>query len=130
MELDREPAVDHSQLQSLIRKHTKAETKTLTQELTKLQQKLKSIESKNTQRGPSSHPGTSSTKQVRTAASNRKSTTHTQKSSGKAKSKRNVNASADVSNKDSSRGNGRDKSRNNRTSTGKKSVRSKTGRSK
>jgi hypothetical protein len=43
MHLDREPAADRAQLQSLIKKHTQAETKSLVNELTKLQDKIQKI---------------------------------------------------------------------------------------
>jgi hypothetical protein len=73
MHLDQEPSADRAQLQSLIKKQTQAETKSLVKELHKLQEKIKSMETKNPMRGPSSTPGASK-KQVRTASTQKQNT--------------------------------------------------------
>jgi hypothetical protein len=67
MHLDHEPSVDRAQLQSLIKKQTQAETKSLVKELNKLQEKLKSLETKNSSRGHPSTPGASQ-KQIRNSS--------------------------------------------------------------
>jgi hypothetical protein len=52
MHIDQEPAVDRAQLQSLIKKQTQAETKSLMRkELNKLKEKIKNLESKKSE-GP------------------------------------------------------------------------------
>jgi hypothetical protein len=53
MELDREPSLDHSQLQDLIRRQTKAENKLVLNEISKLQKQLQKLETKKSQRGRS-----------------------------------------------------------------------------
>jgi hypothetical protein len=64
MELDKEPGVDRSQLQDIIRKQTQSENKALVNEINKLHKKLAQLESsKKAPRGPSS-PGASTQKQV------------------------------------------------------------------
>jgi hypothetical protein len=70
MHLDREPAADRIQLQSLIKKQTQAETKSLVKELHKLQEKLKAIEKKSVG-GPLATSG-APTKQVRQSATKKK----------------------------------------------------------
>lgn len=65
MDLDREPSVDRSQLQDLIRKQTQSENKVLVREISKLHKKLAQLESsKNSKRGPIP-PGASPQKQIR-----------------------------------------------------------------
>mmetsp|Transcript_6411 Transcript_6411/g.12091 ORF Transcript_6411/g.12091 Transcript_6411/m.12091 type:complete len:425 (+) Transcript_6411:357-1631(+) len=64
MHLDQEPAADRVQLQSLIKKQTQAETKSLAKALNQLQEKIKALESKKSSRGQSVPPG-ASPKQVR-----------------------------------------------------------------
>ena len=57
MHLDQEPSADRAQLQSLIKKQTQAETKSLVKELNKLQENIKNIETQNSLRGPSPTSG-------------------------------------------------------------------------
>ena len=108
MHLDREPAADRAQLQSLIKKQTQAETKSLSQELAKLQAKIKALESKKSQRGQSVPPG-ASTKQVRASTAPPKG-----------------NDKAAESAKGSNRNKGNRKSQNARNSTKKNNSRSQT----
>jgi hypothetical protein len=65
MELDREPTLDRSQLQDLVRKHAQAENKSLVKEIDKLRQQVKHLESKNKERGRNSL-GASSQKEMKT----------------------------------------------------------------
>lgn len=53
MELDREPSLEHSQIQDLIRRQTKAENKLVLNEISKLQKQLQKLETKKSQRGRS-----------------------------------------------------------------------------
>jgi hypothetical protein len=65
MELDREPSLDQSQLQDLIRRQAKVENKALVQEIAKLQKQMKNLQSKNSQRGRSPQGGASSQKEIK-----------------------------------------------------------------
>jgi hypothetical protein len=128
MELDREPAIDRSQLQSLIKKHTQAETKNLSQEVMKLQQKLKNLESKNSRRGPSPRPGASSTKKVRTPPTKQQKNNKQRSNQRTSSVKKDASDPAGESNNASTRNKGRSKKRRNLNSTGRKNARSATGR--
>jgi hypothetical protein len=66
MELDREPSLDRSQLQDLVRKHAQAENKSLVKEIEKLRQQIKKLESKNIERGQHIL-GASSQKEMKTS---------------------------------------------------------------
>ena len=92
MHIDQEPAADRAQLQSLIKKQTQVETKSLVKELNKLQEKIKALEAKKTLRGPSSTPGASS-KQIRpsaTAQHGRDKAAESVKDSSKNRGNRNI----------------------------------------
>jgi hypothetical protein len=112
MQLDREPSADREQLQSLIKKQTQAETKSLVKELNKLQEKIKNIESKKSSRGPRATPGASQ-KQVRIPSKQKQSTG-------------NGNVKADESDNASKKGRERRNNQKDGNSTKKKSTKSKT----
>jgi cell division protein FtsB len=67
MELDREPSLDRSQLQDLIKKQAQAENKSLVKEIEKLRQQIDNMKSKNNQRGQN-HLGASSQKEMNTSS--------------------------------------------------------------
>jgi hypothetical protein len=113
MHLDQESSADRAQLQSLIKKQTQAETKSLVKELSKLQEKIKNLETKNSSRGPPSNPGASQ-KQIRNSSKQQQ---------------RNGNGKADESANASRNGKERKKNRNDGNSIKRKSTRSKTRRS-
>jgi hypothetical protein len=119
MDLDREPALDKSQLQDLIRKHAKAENQLLVKEISKLQLQLKKLDSKNSQRGRSPHRGASNQKEIK-QSSHQHSRTTKEKSVQKAA----------VADKDTTRKSRNQKSKNSKKSTSKSGKQSKTKRNK
>ena len=132
MELDREPGVDRSQLQDIIKKQTQSENKALVREIKKLSQKLAQLESsKKTMRGPTT-PGASPQKQVRKTHSSKQ---HTQnrnrnRNAGHSLSTTQVNAGAGGSNNASRGNNGKKTNKRGTNHTQGNGTRSKTKRSK
>ena len=63
LELDTEPGADRKQLKDLVRKQAKEENKAMQREIDKLSNKLKALESKNTERGQKTS-GASKKKQI------------------------------------------------------------------
>lgn len=119
MDLDKEPSLDKSQLQDLIRKHAKAENQLLVKEISKLQKQLQKLDSKNSQRGHNPGHGASNQKEIKLPSRQKLRTTK----------KKSVQKAADADN-DSTRKSRNQKNRGDKKNTNKSGTKSRTRRNK
>ena len=120
MELDKEPSLDRSQLQDLVRKHAQAENKSLVKEIEKLRQQIQLLKPKNAERGRSP-VSASAQKEMKTSSSRtRQNNSRKQLSAPK----------ADDANRDTRRNSNKQKKTRDKKNTGGNGTKSRTGRSK
>ena len=120
MELDREPSLDRSQLQDLVRKHAQAENKSLVKEIEKLRQQIQLLKPKNAERGRSP-VSTSAQKEMKTSSS------RTQRNNSR---KQPSAPKADDANRDTRRNSNKQKKTKDKKNTGGNGTKSRTWRNK
>jgi len=124
MDLDREPSLDRSQLQDLVRKHAQAENKSLAKEIEKLRQQVQNLKSKNIQRGRSP-VSASSQKEMKTSSSRQQQRRNSRKQPVAEKAEK-----ADDANNDTRRNSSKQKKTKDKKNTGRNGTKSKTRRNK
>ena len=121
MELDREPNLDRSQLQDLVKKHAQAENKLLVKELNKLRQQIQQLTSKNTERGHSP---------VRASNQKEMKTQSTRKAQKNTSRKQQLTQQAEGADNDTRKNSTKQKKTKDKKNTRKTGTKSKTGKNK
>ena len=108
MDLDREPFLDRSQLQDLVRKHAQAENKSLIKEIEKLRLQVQKLQPKNSGRGRSPASASTQKEMTNSASSTQQNNSRKQSSAPK----------ADGANRDTRRKSNKQRRTNDKQNTG------------